>query len=171
MRAVTVIVFAASAFSLASCADQHLMPWNLTDPSTYKYAFRLASPQTCGSQGKVFQPQTGTCVEPAYSPPPLSPTVPQPQPFGSVSLPSSVQPLGSNRTPIEKDAVLYKDSAEDLDLIDKLAKIVRSNDDRCDSISAARPMLMSVGFVLSCNQFQYTYDIQDKGGHWLVTVE
>ncbi|MGP0059645.1 MAG: lysozyme inhibitor LprI family protein [Beijerinckiaceae bacterium] len=72
--------------------------------------------------------------------------------------------------PVEADAVLYKDGPEDIDLINKLVTIVRANDYMCESISAARPTIFSRGFELSCDRFAHKYDITDKGGHWIVTV-
>jgi hypothetical protein len=71
---------------------------------------------------------------------------------------------------IEKDAVLFSDTSESLAFIDKLVKFVRANDFTCDSVSAQRPMLTARGYVLVCNKFSYTYDIQDKGGHWVASV-
>ena len=42
---------------------------------------------------------------------------------------------------------------------------------RCDSISHFRSMFFSYGFVVSCNRFRYDYEIEDRGGHWIVTVD
>lgn len=71
---------------------------------------------------------------------------------------------------IEKDAVLFDNDAGSIALIEKLVQFVRDNGFSCTSVSAARPALMSRGYVLTCNKFSYTYDIQDKGGNWLVSV-
>lgn len=76
----------------------------------------------------------------------------------------------SSIVPIEKDALLYKDGIEDIKLINQLVSTVRLNGFKCDSVSAARPQFFSVGFVLTCNEFLYEYDITDKGGHWIVIV-
>lgn len=73
-------------------------------------------------------------------------------------------------TPIEKREDLFEDSKEWLALIEKLVRLVRSNDFSCESVSGARPMLTATGYVLRCNRFRYSYDIQDKGGHWVVSV-
>lgn len=104
-----------------------------------------------------------------HAAPANSGNVTQSPPVASSPAPAAQAPAIS-RTPIEKDAVLYGNSKEDLVLIDKLADFVKTNDFRCNSVSAARPAIFSGGFVLTCNQFRYTYDIQDKGGHWVVTV-
>lgn len=73
--------------------------------------------------------------------------------------------------PIESDAILYKDSKDDIELINQLVELVKSNDYMCNSISAARPTIFSRGFELTCDEFKHSYYIQDKGGHWTVTVE
>ncbi len=52
-----------------------------------------------------------------------------------------------------------------------MAAMVRLYDYRCDSISSAQPWVLSHGFTLVCNRFRYEYEIQDKGGHWIVTVK
>jgi hypothetical protein len=82
----------------------------------------------------------------------------------SVPLPSQAT------TPIEKDAVMFERSTAWSDQTEKLVRLVRANDFACDSVSASRPMVMALGYVLVCNKFRYTYDIQDKGGHWTVSV-
>src|SRR5665213_4613921 len=63
---------------------------------------------------------------------------------------------------LEPDAILYDDSPESIKLIHQLVNLVRANDFRCDTVSAARPMILSRGYVLSCNQLAYSYDIADK---------
>lgn len=80
-------------------------------------------------------------------------------------------PPDRDMVPIEKKAVLFDASQDSLSFIQSLSSIVRSKDYRCDSISAARPMILSRGFVLVCNNFHYAYDIRDKGGRWQVEVE
>lgn len=73
--------------------------------------------------------------------------------------------------PIEKDAVIYDDFKGNTKLTDALGGMVQLNDYRCDSVSAIRPYLTVKGYELVCNHFDYKYDIEDKGGHWIVTVE
>ena len=42
---------------------------------------------------------------------------------------------------------------------------------RCNSITSFRAALFSSGkFNLKCNNFRYSYTIEDKGGRWIVTV-
>jgi hypothetical protein len=65
----------------------------------------------------------------------------------------------------------YIDSDLNGSTINAVVAMVRSNDFRCDSISNARSMFTARGIQLVCNHFDYTYDIEDKGGHWVVKVE
>ena len=55
--------------------------------------------------------------------------------------------------------------------MDELAHFVRASGYRCDSISAVRPLPTSNGFKLACNHSIYKYEIEDKGGSSIVTVE
>lgn len=58
-----------------------------------------------------------------------------------------------------------------VDVANALAALVRLNGYRCDSISAARKFLSGRGFVLNCNNWSYKYEIEDKGGRWIVSVQ
>lgn len=42
---------------------------------------------------------------------------------------------------------------------------------RCDTVSAARPLIFGNGFSLYCNRFRYGYSIEDRGGNWTVTLD
>lgn len=53
-----------------------------------------------------------------------------------------------------------------------LAKIVQMNGYRCDVINGANRSAWSNGkFTLHCNNWNYSYKIEDKGGRAVVTVE
>ncbi|MDD9884768.1 MAG: hypothetical protein OXU62_09600 [Gammaproteobacteria bacterium] len=56
-------------------------------------------------------------------------------------------------------------------ILNALVALVKLHGYRCDSISAARPFVFSRGFTLICNHFSYEYEIEDKGGNWVVTVD
>jgi hypothetical protein len=73
--------------------------------------------------------------------------------------------------PIEPDAVIHRDLAQDFDLMSELAHFVRASGYRCDSISALQPLPPSRGFKLVCNRFSYKYAIDNKDGRSTVTVE
>jgi hypothetical protein len=55
-------------------------------------------------------------------------------------------------------------------LLQELAIYVKTSGHSCKSISGARPMPAKRGFVLICNGFSKTYDVEDRGGNWQVTV-
>lgn len=74
-------------------------------------------------------------------------------------------------TPIERDAVINSKLRGETQALEEMVRLVRANGYRCDSISAARPMMFSRGFVLVCNGFAYEFEIEDKGGRWRVTVK
>lgn len=50
------------------------------------------------------------------------------------------------------------------------AKLVIAYGYRCDSISSFNKMAFSSGFTINCNRFNYSYDIEDVGGRYVVTV-
>lgn len=51
------------------------------------------------------------------------------------------------------------------------ANLVKAYGYRCDSISSFSSFIMGGGYKLNCNGFNYTYEIEDKGGRWVVTVD
>jgi hypothetical protein len=113
----------------------------------------------------AYTPPTAPSQAPAYTPPPA----PSPPLVAQVQ-PPQPQPAEPS-VPVEKDAVIYDDFKGNTKLMNALATMVRLNDYRCDSISALRPYITVKGFKLVCNNFDYSYDIEDKGGHWVVKVE
>lgn len=52
-----------------------------------------------------------------------------------------------------------------------LAQYVRAWGYRCDTVNAATPFMFSRGFNLYCNEYRYSYEIEDEGGRWIVTVD
>ncbi len=82
-----------------------------------------------------------------------------------------VPKIAATIVPIESDATIYDEFKGNSELMNELVTLVKENDYRCDSISGVRPFIMSHGFALICNRFRYSYDIEDKGGHWKVTVK
>lgn len=77
--------------------------------------------------------------------------------------------------PIESEAMISDTTdfprAKLISLIDPGVGLIRANGYRCDSISAVRPFLFSRGFTIVCNNFNYEYDISDKGGNWVVELQ
>lgn len=52
-----------------------------------------------------------------------------------------------------------------------LADVVKLYGYKCDSITSVRSLYFSNGFNIQCNYFRYSYDVEDKGGRWIVTVD
>ena len=51
------------------------------------------------------------------------------------------------------------------------AMLVRASGFRCDSISGADKFIFSSGMTLHCNNYNYSYDVRDRGGRWVVSVK
>jgi hypothetical protein len=54
--------------------------------------------------------------------------------------------------------------------INELVRVIRARGYKCDSVSAAIPWPVNPGYTVRCNQFNYTYHVEDKGGRWVVSV-
>lgn len=72
---------------------------------------------------------------------------------------------------IEPDAQIYGNVAGRMDIVDTLVKFVKAHGNRCDSVSAASDNMLSKGYTLKCNKYNYTYQILDKGGKWYLQVD
>jgi hypothetical protein len=73
------------------------------------------------------------------------------------------------QTPIEPDATIGEGLSREV--IEAAVQMVRQNGYRCDSVSSMQKFLLSRGFNLYCNRFNYHFQIEDKGGRWTVTVK
>lgn len=51
------------------------------------------------------------------------------------------------------------------------AEIARIYGYRCDTISEFRPFFSGHGYILKCNRYKYTYEIEDKGRGFVVTAK
>lgn len=84
-------------------------------------------------------------------------------------------PAFAQSVPLESGAMISdtKDfpRAKLISLIDPGVGLIRGYGYRCDSISAVRPFVFSRGFTIVCNNFNYEYDISDKGGNWVVELQ
>ena len=74
-------------------------------------------------------------------------------------------------TPIDSGAAFSDELEGQTEFFEDTAKLIRASGYKCDSISYAFQMLRSRGFVFACNGAAYTYNIEDKGGTWRVTVK
>ena len=101
---------------------------------------------------------------------------PGPAAPASPSIPAPAQPLpqehrAARSVPIEPDALIHRELAQDFDLMYELAHFVRASGYRCDSISALQPLSPARGYKLVCNRFSYKYAIDNKDGRSIVTAE
>jgi len=78
-------------------------------------------------------------------------------------------PVSAASVPIEPDAVMSNGISQEV--IDPAVAMIVMHGWRCDSVSALRPFLMSRGFTIVCNRFSYTYNFEDRGGRWEVTLD
>lgn len=92
-----------------------------------------------------------------------------------VALAFLVKPAMSQSVPIEPDAIISDTSdfprSTLMSLVDPGVGMIRAMGWRCDSLSAIRPYLMSRGFTMTCNNFNYTYNFEDRGGNWVVELD
>ncbi len=54
--------------------------------------------------------------------------------------------------------------------INELVRVIRARGYKCDSVSAAIPWPVNPGYTVRCNQFNYTYQVEEKDGRWVVSV-
>ena len=75
---------------------------------------------------------------------------------------------------IEPDAVIgstIQEMSNMQEYLNALATMIRSKRWRCDSISAASMCTFSRCVEVTCNNWAYDYEIADKGGNLIVTLE
>lgn len=88
--------------------------------------------------------------------------------LAAISLSSSV-----TAAPLEADALIpagwTKSRAQAV--ANDSSGLIRAARYRCDTVSSVRIWSFSVGFTITCNGFRYKYEIEDKGGRWVVTLQ
>lgn len=85
-----------------------------------------------------------------------------------LALALALLPLVSfGQVPIEPNAVRRH---TDDSTINELVRVIRARGYKCDSVSAAIPWPVNPGYTVRCNQFNYTYHVEDKGGRWVVSL-
>ncbi|TOA26958.1 hypothetical protein, partial [Vibrio parahaemolyticus] len=72
---------------------------------------------------------------------------------------------------LESGVNLPKGVEEHPEVIPQMVRMIQLTGYKCDSISAIREMMVSRGFTVVCNNFYYEYEIEDKGGNWVVTLQ
>ncbi len=70
--------------------------------------------------------------------------------------------------PIEPDAIGVDQHHPEV--VQALTTLVHISGYRCDSVSAVVKYVWGSGYTLTCNQFQYTYEVKDVGGRFVVEV-
>jgi len=92
-----------------------------------------------------------------------------------ISIAAFSTPALAQSVPVEQGAIISDTGdfpkSKMLSLIDPSVGMIRASGYRCDSISAMRPFVFSRGFTVVCNNFNYEYDISDKGGNWVVELQ
>ncbi|MEI5659634.1 hypothetical protein WBV13_17615 [Acinetobacter baumannii] len=78
------------------------------------------------------------------------------------------QSFGNLQYKIEPEAVI--NSKIDEDILSQLILAVLVNGYKCDTVSSAIPYIRGGGYTMQCNNYQYEYEIEDKGGDIVVTV-
>jgi hypothetical protein len=73
--------------------------------------------------------------------------------------------------PVEPDADIDNALKDETKLISGLVGLVRARGYRCDTISAVKTFSTSKGFKLACDRFSEKYDIKDRGGQLVITVD
>jgi hypothetical protein len=121
----------------------------------------------CASQGLQLDVNTKACV----MPPRRVASSTQARPRVAAPSPAPAPSTGTANVQIEPGAAIDHDLRGTAKLLTELVKFVRENDYQCDSISAVRPFVRSRGFSLVCNRFSNRYEIEDKGGHWIVNAK
>lgn len=51
------------------------------------------------------------------------------------------------------------------------AQMAQQSGWKCDTVSAFIPFILSRGFTLTCNRYRYDYEIEDRGGNWVITLK
>jgi hypothetical protein len=73
--------------------------------------------------------------------------------------------------PVEPGADIDSTLKDETKLISGLVGLVRAHGYRCDTISAVKTFSTSKGFKLACDRFGDKYDIKDRDGQLVVTVD
>jgi len=81
----------------------------------------------------------------------------------------NIQRFGKIQYKVEKEAVI--NSKIDEDILSQLILAVLVNGYKCDTVSSAIPYIRGGGYTMQCNNYQYEYEIEDKGGNIVVIVK
>ncbi|MEQ1065864.1 hypothetical protein ABLB96_18195 [Acinetobacter sp. XH1741] len=79
------------------------------------------------------------------------------------------QSFGNLQYKVEPEAII--NSKIDEDILSQLILAVLVNGYKCDTVSSAIPYIRGGGYTMQCNNYQHKYEIEDKGGNIVVTVQ
>ena len=83
-------------------------------------------------------------------------------------------PAAAQTVRLESDAIVdpkLREAGNLQAVLDAAAGMIRARGWRCDSISAIRRFFISRGLDVKCNRYAYHYEIEDRGGRWVVTLQ
>jgi hypothetical protein len=135
-------------------------------PSVLDFLQPHGSADECSAQGQQIDASTERCV--AVPPKAASRSAKAQAHVAPQSVTAMADTLGE---PVEPDADIDSTLKDETKLISGLVGLVRAHGYRCDTISAVKTFSTSKGFKLACDRFGDKYDIMDRGGQLVVTVD
>lgn len=124
------------------------------------------SADECSARGQQIDASTERCV---VAPPKAAARSAKAR--GRVAPQSATAMADTLGEPVEPDADIDNALKDETKLISGLVGLVRAHGYRCDTISAVKPFGTSNGFKLACDRFNDKYDIKDRGGQMVITVD
>jgi len=75
----------------------------------------------------------------------------------------------AKNVPIEKDAVISSEVPRSV--VMALAEAIELYGYSCKSVSSVVPFAISRGYYITCNNWIYKYEVEDKGGKMIITAD
>jgi hypothetical protein len=79
-------------------------------------------------------------------------------------------PASSTSVPVQTTTTTSTADTDQEQVKSRLTALIRLTGYKCDTLTKWRPMLFSRGYEVSCDLY-YSYEVEDKGGRWVVTVK
>lgn len=80
-------------------------------------------------------------------------------------------PITGYSVEIEPNARIDDQISNKQGVANDLARLIRARGWTCDSIYSIIMWNFSIGFTVYCNGARYSYEVEDKGGNWEVTLD
>ena len=77
--------------------------------------------------------------------------------------------VAASAATVEVDAYISKGISRKA--IDAAVALIIAWGYRCDSVSTMRHFFTGGGYVVICNHYAYEYEIEDRGGNWVVCYD